>query len=114
MIAKRSYDCLVIGAGPGGCATASIVAEQGLATLLIERDKMPRFHVGESLMPECYWLFERLGILNDIKRMGFTKKHGVQICQCPATKNPNHLSSAITTIESQVIRGTLNDPSWTS
>ena len=56
MIANRSYDCIVIGAGPGGSTAAAIVAEQGLSTLLIERDKMPRFHVGESLMPEVYHL----------------------------------------------------------
>ncbi len=78
MIANRSYDCLVIGAGPGGSATAALVAEQGFATLLVERDKMPRFHVGESLMPESYWIFERLGILHEMDRIGFTRKNGVQ------------------------------------
>ncbi|MEM9943131.1 MAG: NAD(P)/FAD-dependent oxidoreductase [Planctomycetota bacterium] len=78
MIANRSYDCIVIGAGPAGSTAAAIVAEQGLNTLLIERDKMPRFHVGESLMPEAYWIFERLGIVRDMSRIGFTKKNGVQ------------------------------------
>ena len=78
MIANRSYDCLVIGAGPGGASAAAIVAEQGHSTLLLERDKMPRFHVGESLMPEAYWIFERLGILPEMGRMGFTRKNGVQ------------------------------------
>jgi flavin-dependent dehydrogenase len=78
MIAKRSYDCLVIGAGPGGCAAAALVAEQGFSTLLVERDKMPRFHVGESLMPETFWVFERLGILHEMDRIGFTRKNGVQ------------------------------------
>ncbi len=78
MIANRSYDCIVIGAGPGGCAAAALVAEQGHSTLLVERDKMPRFHVGESLMPETYWLFERLGILHELEKVGFTRKNGVQ------------------------------------
>lgn len=78
MIANRSYDCLVIGAGPGGSTAAAIVAEQGHSTLLVERDEVPRFHVGESLMPEAYWIFERLGIVNDMQRVGFTKKNGVQ------------------------------------
>jgi len=78
MIANRSYDCVVLGAGPGGSSAAAIVAEQGLSVLLVERDKMPRFHVGESLMPETYWLFERLGIVNELDRVGFTKKYGVQ------------------------------------
>ena len=78
MIANRSYDCVVIGAGPGGCTTAALVAEQGYSTLLLERDKMPRPHVGESLMPEAYWVFERLGIVHELDRIGFTKKNGVQ------------------------------------
>ncbi len=78
MIANRSYDCLVIGGGPGGCTAAALVAEQGFATLLVERDKMPRFHVGESLMPEAYWVFERLGILHELDRIGSAKKSGVQ------------------------------------
>ena len=78
MIANRSYDCVVIGAGPGGGAAAALVAEQGFSTLLLERDKMPRFHVGESLMPETYWIFERLGILHELDKIGFTRKNGVQ------------------------------------
>ena len=78
MIAKRSYDCLVIGAGPGGATAAAIVAEQGHSTLLVERDEVPRFHVGESLMPEAYWIFERLGIVHELNRIGFTRKNGVQ------------------------------------
>jgi len=73
-----SYDCLVMGAGPAGSTCAALVAEAGLRTLLVERDKMPRFHVGESLMPETYWTFQRLGILGDIRQMQFIKKNGVQ------------------------------------
>lgn len=78
MIGKRNFDCVVIGAGPGGSTAAAIVAEQGHSTLLIERDEMPRFHVGESLMPECYWVFERLGIVHELDRVAFTRKNGVQ------------------------------------
>ncbi len=78
MIANRSYDCIVIGGGPGGSTAAALVAEQGHSVLLIERDKFPREHVGESLMPEAYWVFERLGIVHEMDRVGFTRKHGVQ------------------------------------
>ncbi len=78
MIASNFYDCVVIGAGPAGCTTAALVAEQGFRTLLVERDQLPRFHVGESLMPESFWTFERLGILEDLKRIGFVRKNGVQ------------------------------------
>ena len=78
MIANRSYDCIVIGAGPAGSTAACIVAEQGFSTLMIERDKFPCEHVGESLMPEAYWIFERLGLLHEMDKIGFQKKHGVQ------------------------------------
>ncbi|WP_146528493.1 NAD(P)/FAD-dependent oxidoreductase [Novipirellula artificiosorum] len=75
---KSSYDCVVIGGGPAGGSAASIVAQAGLETLLIERDPMPRFHVGESLMPETYWAFERLGINERMRQAGFQSKKSVQ------------------------------------
>lgn len=76
---KYEYDCVVIGAGPAGGTTAALVAEAGNSTLLIEREKMPRFHVGESLMPEVYWTLDRLGVVEKIRAKGkFTKKNGVQ------------------------------------
>jgi len=78
MVAQRNYDCVVIGSGPAGGTVACLVAEQGYSTLLIEREKMPRFHVGESLMPETFWVFERLGIVHELQRVGFTRKNGVQ------------------------------------
>ncbi|MDA7977621.1 MAG: tryptophan 7-halogenase [Pirellulales bacterium] len=73
-----SYDCLVIGGGPAGSTTATLVAEAGFSTLLVERDKMPRFHVGESLMPETYWTLQRLGVLEKMKASHFPKKFSVQ------------------------------------
>lgn len=78
MTLRDSYDCIVIGGGPAGSTVATLVAEAGHDTLLVEREKMPRFHVGESLMPETYWTFERLGILDKLKDSDFVKKYSVQ------------------------------------
>ncbi len=75
---KSSYDCVVVGAGPAGSSTAAIVAEGGLSTLLVEREAFPRFHVGESLMPETYWPLQRLGLTDRVKRAGFQAKKSVQ------------------------------------
>lgn len=75
---KSNYDCVVIGGGPAGCSAAAIVAEAGLDTLLIEREAMPRFHVGESLMPETYWPLERLGLNQRIQASGWQVKKSVQ------------------------------------
>ncbi len=74
----ENFDCVVIGAGPAGCTAATLVAEAGHKTLLVEREKVPRFHVGESLMPETYWTLERLGVLEQMKERGFVPKSGVQ------------------------------------
>ena len=73
-----SYDCVVIGAGPAGSTAAALIAESGHSTLLVERASMPRFHVGESLMPETYWTFQRLGILDRLRQSSFVRKVGVQ------------------------------------
>ena len=75
---KSSYDCVVIGAGPGGGAAASITAQSGLSTLLVEREQVPRFHVGESLMPETYWPLERLGLTDRVRTAGWQVKKSVQ------------------------------------
>lgn len=87
MIANRSYDCIVIGAGPAGSTAAALVAEQGFSTLLVERDKMPRFHVGESLMSHCHEVLERLGIVHELERIGFTRQNGVQYLTSDENEN---------------------------
>jgi flavin-dependent dehydrogenase len=73
-----SYDCIVMGGGPSGSTVAALVAKEGFKTLILERERFPRRHVGESLMPDSYFVFERLGMLDKLKRSGFAKKVGVQ------------------------------------
>ena len=79
MILRSSeYDCIVVGGGPSGSTTAALVADAGYRVLLLERDAEPRRKVGESLMPETYWVFERLGVLESMKKGPFVQKVGVQ------------------------------------
>lgn len=73
-----SYDVIVIGGGPSGSTVGTLVAEAGNKTLVIERTKFPRFHIGESLMPETYWTFKRLGMLPKLQNSDFVKKYSVQ------------------------------------
>ena len=73
-----TYDVVVIGGGPGGATVATLLADAGRKVLLVERGRFPRFHVGESLMPESYWTFERLGMLPKMKASRFVKKYSVQ------------------------------------
>src|SRR5262245_49506580 len=73
-----SYDVIVIGGGPSGSTVGTLVADAGHKVLVIERTKFPRFHIGESLMPETYWTFERLGMLPKLRNSEFVKKYSVQ------------------------------------
>lgn len=78
-------DCLVIGGGPAGSVSASIIAEAGYDVVLIERAVHPRPHVGESLMPATNEVLERLGIQEKIGELKFIRKVGVQFVN-PAGK----------------------------
>jgi len=69
---------IVIGGGPAGSTVSTLVAEQGHRVILFERDHFPRFHIGESLIPETYWVLKRLGMLDKMKQSPFVKKHSVQ------------------------------------
>lgn len=59
------YDVIVIGGGPAGSTVANIVAQGGLNVLVLERDRFPRFHIGESLLPAELAVLERLGVSLD-------------------------------------------------
>ena len=61
MLSRSEYDVITIGGGPGGAAAATLIAQRGWSTLLLERSAEPQFKIGESLMPATYWTFERLG-----------------------------------------------------
>jgi flavin-dependent dehydrogenase len=75
---SREPDVIVIGGGPSGTATATLLAQQGHAVRLLEREHFPRYHIGESLIPETFWVLDRLGILPKLRQSHFVKKHSVQ------------------------------------
>ena len=84
---KLNYDCVVIGGGPAGCSAATIVADAGFDTLLIEREAIPRFHVGESLMPETFWALERLGVNERLRANRWQIKKSVQFVTHKGTES---------------------------
>jgi flavin-dependent dehydrogenase len=73
-----NYDAIVIGGGPAGSTAAAVLAEKGRRVLVLEREKFPRYHVGESLMPYCYFPLERLGVLDQLKASSYPRKMSVQ------------------------------------
>lgn len=78
MNGQTRVDVAIIGGGPAGSSCAAILAAAGHRTLVIERTRFPRFHIGESLMPETYWVFRRIGMLEKMKASDFVRKYSVQ------------------------------------
>jgi flavin-dependent dehydrogenase len=78
VIKAADPDVIVIGGGPAGATVASLVAGSGGSVVLLERDRFPRYHIGESLIPETFWVLERLGMLGKLRGSRFVEKHSVQ------------------------------------
>src|ERR1700733_9378231 len=71
-------DVVVIGGGPAGSTVSTLIAQKGYRVELFERDHFPRFHIGESLIPQTYWVLKRLNMLPKMKASHFVKKYSVQ------------------------------------
>ena len=69
---------VVIGGGPAGSTAATLIAQGGHQVQLFERDRFPRFHIGESLIPETYWVLKRLNMLPKMRSSHYVKKYSVQ------------------------------------
>jgi len=78
MSENGNYDAVIIGAGPAGCAAATVLAEHGRRVLALEREKFPRYHIGESLLPFTFQPLQRLGLIEKMRKSAFTKKYSVQ------------------------------------
>ncbi|MGH2727173.1 MAG: NAD(P)/FAD-dependent oxidoreductase [Actinomycetota bacterium] len=74
---EYDYDVIVVGGGPAGSTAASLLSREGHKVLLLEREKFPRDHVGESMLPFCYKLFDNLGVREEMERT-FVRKPGVR------------------------------------
>ena len=82
---KTKYDVIVIGGGPAGSTIASILSREGRSVVLFEKERFPRHHIGESLMTDTYFTFERMGLLEKLKSSPFVRKFSVQFAN-PAGK----------------------------
>src|SRR5258706_11674040 len=73
----KSYDAIIIGGGPAGSTAASVLAGKGRKVVVLERERFPRYHIGESLIPFTYFTLERIGMIERMKASHFTKKYSV-------------------------------------
>jgi len=78
---NHDYDAIIIGAGPAGSSAAAILGEYGHRVLVIEREKFPRYHIGESLIPFTYGPLERIGMIPKMRASQFVKKFSVSFVQ---------------------------------
>src|SRR2546422_460385 len=74
----ESSDALIIGGGPAGSAAAAVLAQHGHCVLVFEREKFPRYHIGESLLPFTFHPLQRLGLIGKMRKSAFVKKYSVQ------------------------------------
>lgn len=81
----ENYDVAVIGGGPAGSTAAILLTRAGRKVIVLERDKFPRFHIGESLLPFSMATFARLG-LEEKLRAGFAEKYGGEIAEAGGEK----------------------------
>lgn len=75
---SSDLEVLILGAGPAGCTAAAVLAERGRRVLVVERERFPRYKVGESLIPFCYFPLKRIGMVEKLQASRFVKKYSVQ------------------------------------
>src|SRR5437763_11298171 len=75
---RLMIDVLVIGGGPAGSTAATLLAQKGFSVALLERERFPRFQIGESLLPYNNDLFERLGVQPQLAAGNYFPKYGAE------------------------------------
>ncbi len=92
-------DVIIIGGGPAGSTAASFLAKHGHSVTILEKEKFPREHVGESLLPFCYKTFTALGVLDEMKRL-FVRKPTVRFTTIDGMRSTNRCFNEVIKDES--------------
>ncbi len=71
---QRSVDVLILGGGPAGSTAGSLLAASGLHVAIVEGERFPRFHVGESLLPHTLPMLDALGVHDAVRSLPHTRR----------------------------------------
>jgi FADH2-dependent halogenase len=71
-----TYDVLIAGGGPAGSTAATRLRQLGRTVVLLDRERHPKFHIGESLLPFTMPLLRKIGFLDTLESAGFVRKWG--------------------------------------
>ena len=78
LMSAHDFDAIIIGGGPAGSTSGAYLARAGLRVLIVEKERFPRFHIGESVMPVANAILQEIGVWEKVERAGFVPKHGAE------------------------------------
>jgi flavin-dependent dehydrogenase len=84
------YDVIVVGGGPAGSTLAALLARRGRRVALFEKERFPRFHIGESLLPCSMPLFEKLGVMPALERADFLPKFAAEFVSADGSQRKRY------------------------
>lgn len=76
---RNQYDVVVVGGGPAGATVSGLLSKWGRRVLLLEKEKFPRYHIGESLIPGVMSVIEELGATRVVEELGAIRKYGISL-----------------------------------
>ncbi len=85
------FDAVIVGGGPAGSTTGAYLARAGLRTLIVEKERFPRFHIGESVMPVSNAILRETGVWDKVDRAGFVPKYGAEFHVANKSVLPRHV-----------------------